>query len=187
MEACRTQIAEVIEIRPKILRDNRGYFVETFRADWFESTIAKIDFLQENQSLSEACGTIRGLHFQSNPHAQGKLVRCVAGAIFDVAVDIRHGSPTFGQWAAATLTAEDGNQLWIPAGFAHGFCTLVPATVVSYKVTSYYSREHDLGLAWNDPAVGIVWPDAAAPETLSAKDQVQPSLDALPWYFEVTA
>ena len=187
MKAFPTNIDGVVEIRPNMIRDHRGYFSETFRADWFAQNVASAEFVQENQSLSIAQGTIRGLHFQSAPFAQGKLVRCVAGAIFDVAVDIRHGSPTYGHWAAVTLTAQDGNQLWIPAGFAHGFCTLAEACVVSYKVTSYYSREHDLGLAWDDPAIGIRWPDAADPETLSPKDQVQPQLAALARYFEVDA
>lgn len=187
MESWQTQIAEVFEIRPKFLRDARGYFTETFRSDWFAENISDVEFVQENQSLSETCGTIRGLHFQSEPHAQGKLVRCVAGSIFDVAVDIRYNSPTFGQWVGVTLSAEQGNQLWIPSGFAHGFCTLEPASVVSYKVTAYYSREHDLGLAWNDPDVGIAWPGEANPATLSAKDQAQPSLANLPRYFEIDA
>nr|WP_026166909.1 dTDP-4-dehydrorhamnose 3,5-epimerase [Novosphingobium nitrogenifigens] len=178
-------ISDVVEIRPRILRDDRGYFVETFRANWFSSEVAPVEFVQENQSLSMAQGTIRGLHFQSEPFAQGKLVRCVEGAIFDVAVDLRHGSPTYGQWAGATLTAQDCNQLWIPSGFAHGFCTLVPQTVVAYKVTAYYSRENDLGLAWDDPDVNVAWPDVADPTKLSAKDQVQPRLADLPSYFEV--
>ena len=187
MEAVKTSMPDVVEVRPKLLGDHRGYFVETFRADWFAKTIADVEFVQENQSFTLSAGTIRGLHFQSDPFAQGKLVRCVSGAIFDVAVDLRHGSPSFGQWTAVTLTADSCNQLWIPAGFAHGFCTLVPSSVVAYKVTAYYAREHDLGLCWNDPDIAIAWPDNADPSLLSAKDQIQPKLADLPCYFKVPA
>lgn len=165
-----------LEIKPVLHGDARGYFAELFREDTFRTHTSEVAFVQENQSLSAKAGTIRGLHFQTPPMAQGKLVRCVAGAIFDVAVDIRYGSPTYGQWVAAELTAEKLNQLWVPAGFAHGFCTLVPETVVAYKVTSYYSPENDKGLAWDDPAIGIVWPTAADAGTLSDKDRVQPRL-----------
>lgn len=184
MEAKPLPIDSLVEIQPKLLGDARGYFAETFRQNWFDAHVADVNFVQENQSLSSAVGTIRGLHFQSHPHAQGKLVRCVQGAIFDVAVDIRQGSPTFGQWAGVTLSAESCNQLWIPEGFAHGFCTLVPDCIVSYKVTGYYSRDHDLGLSWNDPDIGIAWPAEADAGTLSAKDQTQPTLSALPHYFD---
>ena len=133
--------------------------------------------------MSAAVGTVRGLHFQTAPFAQGKLVRCAAGALLDVAVDIRHGSPTYGHWVSVELSASNGRQLWVPPGFAHGFCTLTPATVISYKVTAFYSAEHDTGLAWNDPAVAVEWPDLAEPDTLSAKDRVQPKLAELPAHF----
>jgi dTDP-4-dehydrorhamnose 3,5-epimerase len=142
-----------------------------------------VSFVQDNQSYSATPGTLRGLHFQTPPRAQGKLVRCLAGAVFDVAVDLRHGSPTFGQWAGVELTAARLNALWVPAGFAHGFCTLVPDSVITYKVTDYYSPADDRGLAWDDPALGITWPDCADPETLSAKDRVQPRLADLPPVF----
>ena len=142
-------------------------------------------FVQENQSLSAKVGTIRGLHFQTNPMAQGKLVRCTQGAIFDVAVDIRHDSPSFGKWVGVELTPEKCNQLWIPAGFAHGFSTLEPDSVVTYKVTNYYSPENDKGLAWNDPQIGIVWPENADAETLSGKDRIQPRLADLPPVFSI--
>lgn len=168
---------------PRRLGDERGYFAETFRADTFAQHCGNATFVQDNESLSAKVGTLRGLHFQSEPHPQGKLVRCTAGALFDVAVDIRRGSPTYGQWIGETLTPENGKQLWVPAGFAHGFCTLKPDTVISYKVTGYYSAECDKGLAWNDSAIGIEWPDVAAPETLSAKDCKQPLLADLPAYF----
>jgi dTDP-4-dehydrorhamnose 3,5-epimerase len=168
---------------PRHLGDERGYFAETFRADIFASQCGNYTFVQDNESLSAVAGTVRGLHFQSGPHEQGKLVRCTAGALFDVAVDIRHGSPTFGCWIGERLTPENGRQLWVPPGFAHGFCSLVPNTVIAYKVTDYYSPECDKGLRWDDPAIGISWPEIADPETLSAKDRRQPSLSELPGYF----
>jgi len=172
-------------ITPKRHGDARGYFAETFRADAFAKAAGSVNFIQENQSLSAQTGTIRGLHFQTRPFAQGKLVRCIAGAIFDVAVDLRHDSPHFGAWVSAELTAENGKQLWVPAGFAHGFCTLAPDTAVVYKVTAYYSAEHDAGVAWNDTDIGITWPALADPATLSAKDVRQPALRDLPPLFHL--
>lgn len=168
---------------PRHIGDERGYFAETFRADFFAEHIGDVAFAQDNESLSAKVGTVRGLHFQSDPHAQGKLVRCTAGALFDVAMDIRQGSPTYGQWVAETLTPANGRQLWVPPGFAHGFCSLEPNTVICYKVTDYYSAECDKGVAWDDPAIGISWPDIADPETLSPKDREQPLLADLPAYF----
>lgn len=169
---------------PRHIGDERGYFAETFRADIFAGHCGDFTFIQDNESLSVKEGTVRGLHFQTEPHAQGKLVRCTAGALFDVAVDIRHGSPTFGQWIGETLTPDNGRQLWVPPGFAHGFCTLVPDTVIAYKVAgSYYSAECDKGLRWNDVAIGIAWPEVADPATLSPKDQRQPGLGELPTLF----
>ncbi|MEC3948372.1 dTDP-4-dehydrorhamnose 3,5-epimerase [Sphingobium sp. HWE2-09] len=177
-------IAGVALLTPRHIGDERGYFAETFRADLFADRIGTFDFVQDNELRSARVGTIRGLHFQSDPHAQGKLVRCTAGALFDVAVDIRQGSPTYGQWVAETLTPDNGKQLWVPPGFAHGFCSLEPDTVIAYKVSGgYYSVACDKGLAWNDPAIGIVWPDVADADTLSAKDRVQPLLADLPAYF----
>lgn len=177
------EITGLLGIHPQRRGDERGYFAETFRADLFQQTAGKFDFVQENESLSAKVGTIRGLHFQLDPFAQGKLVRCVAGALLDVAVDIRNGSPTFGRWVAIELSPENGRQLWVPPGFAHGFCTLLPNTVLAYKVTAFYDHSSDKGVAWDDPAIGIEWPSLADPETLSAKDRVQPSLDELPPYF----
>lgn len=174
-----------LEITPAKHGDARGYFAELFREDAFLAHAGDIAFVQENQSLSATVGTIRGLHFQTNPMAQGKLVRCVAGAIFDVAVDLRYDSLTFGHWVGVELMADQLNQLWVPAGFAHGFCTLVPDTVVSYKVTNYYSPENDKGVLWNDPAIGITWPSVANAETLSGKDRVQPLLADLPSFFSL--
>lgn len=170
-------------IAPRHIGDERGYFAEIFRADRFAQVCGNWTFVQDNESRSAKAGTVRGLHFQSAPHAQGKLVRCTAGALFDVAVDIRRGSPTYGQWVGEILTPENGKQLWVPPGFAHGFCSLEADTVICYKVTDYYSAECDKGLAWDDPAIGVTWPDLADPETLSGKDRVQPSLADLPEYF----
>jgi dTDP-4-dehydrorhamnose 3,5-epimerase len=176
----RTALAEVFELQSIRHGDDRGYFSEIFRQTVFDDVVGQVAFVQENESLSDRAGTVRGLHFQLNPFAQGKLVRCLTGAIYDVAVDLRAGSRTQGRWVAATLTAERGNQLWIPAGFAHGFCTLLPGTRVCYKVTAYYSPEHDRGLAWDDPDIGIAWPEIADSDTLSGKDRLQPRLADLP-------
>ena len=179
-------IPMLLEITPKRHGDERGYFTELFRQRDFDAHAGPTVFVQENESLSAKVGTIRGLHFQTDPHAQGKLVRCTAGAIFDVAVDLRTGSPTYGQWKAVELSPTKGNLFWIPAGFAHGFCTLEPDTVVNYKVTSYYAPECDKGVRWDDPAIGIDWPSLADPDTLSAKDRVQPLLADLPVCFSMT-
>lgn len=183
MEVLSVDLPGVKILVPRHIGDERGYFAETFRTDLFAEHVGNFTFMQDNESLSVRKGTIRGLHFQSEPHAQGKLVRCTAGALFDVVVDIRHGSPTFGQWAAETLTPENGKQLWVPPGFAHGFCSLEPNTVICYKVTAYYSADCDKGLRWDDPAIGIDWPDAANPDTLSSKDRQLPLLADLPDYF----
>ncbi|WP_430259392.1 dTDP-4-dehydrorhamnose 3,5-epimerase [Neorhizobium sp. IRS_2294] len=171
-----TAISGLVIIQPTRFGDSRGYFSETFRADYFKKNVGPWEFTQDNQSLSAELGTIRGLHFQLHPRAQGKLVRCLAGSILDVAVDIRTGSPTYGQHVKAELTADNGHQLWVPPGFAHGFCTLEPNSIISYKVTDYYSPEHDRGLLWNDPELGIEWPVDAEAAVLSAKDKVQPRL-----------
>jgi len=177
-------IPGIMLIIPRHIGDERGYFSETFRADFFGGHVGDYTFVQENESLSAQVGTIRGLHFQIQPHAQGKLVRCTSGAVFDVAVDIRHGSPTYGHWISELLTPENGKQLWMPPGFAHGFCSLEPDSVIAYKVAcSYYDLECDKGLAWDDPAIGIRWPDVADTQTLSTKDQQQPLLTDLPAYF----
>ena len=183
MDLRRLDIPEACEIVPARHGDERGYFAELFRDRWFRENVADLSFVQENQSLSSAAGTVRGLHFQSDPFVQGKLVRCVRGAIFDVAVDMRKGSPSYGRWVAVELTEERCNQIWVPPGFAHGFCSLVPDCVVAYKVTAYYSRENDHGFAWDDPDVGVEWPDVAAPGLLSAKDRDAPRLRDLPTYF----
>lgn len=176
MKLERLAIPEIVKITPARFGDARGYFSEVFKDEWFRKNVSDSTFIQDNQSLSSTVGTVRGLHFQLDPFAQGKLVRCTAGAIFDVAVDIRVGSPTFGRWVGVELTPENGDQLWIPPGFAHGFATLVPDSVIFYKVTAPYSAAHDRGLLWNDPEIGIDWPLETGQAVLSDKDKVQPRL-----------
>lgn len=166
-------------ILPKIIGDDRGVFMESFKDVWFRENVENVTFVQDNQSLSREVGTIRGLHYQTEPFPQGKLVRCLKGAIFDVAVDIRPDSPNFGRWVGKTLTAAKGEQLWVPAGFAHGFCTLEPDTEVFYKVTSPYSAPNDAGIAFDDPDIGIDWPIDGHKAILSVKDKNQPALVSL--------
>jgi dTDP-4-dehydrorhamnose 3,5-epimerase len=174
-----------LEIIPRKIEDERGYFSEIFRLDSFAQRVPGVEFVQDNQSLSVRTGTIRGLHFQTHPAAQGKLVRCLAGRLLDVAVDLRNGSPTFGRWLSVVLSPNQNNQLWVPVGFGHGFCTLEPNTIIGYRVTSYYSVENDKGVAWDDPEIGVQWPQEADPDTLSAKDRHQPRLADLPAYFSM--
>ena len=183
MEFRDFEIRGPLEILPRKIEDERGYFAETFRVSLFSDRVPHGQFVQDNQSLSVVPGTIRGLHFQSNPKSQGKLVRCTSGRLFDVAVDIRSDSPTYGQWVSVVLSPEKLNQLWVPVGFAHGFCTLEPNTVISYRVTNYYSPEHDLGVRWDDPDIAVEWPDIANPDTLSKRDGQQPSLADLRAHF----
>ena len=185
MKVEQLAIPDVKLIRPRIHRDDRGFFSETFNAKVMAEAGIAASFVQDNHSLSSATGVVRGLHFQIPPHAQGKLVRVTKGAILDVAVDIRHGSATFGRHVSAILSAENWLQLWIPIGFAHGFCTLEPATEVQYKVTDYYAPECDRGLLWSDPALGIKWPVGPDAAQLSEKDRRQPTLDELPPIFQV--
>jgi dTDP-4-dehydrorhamnose 3,5-epimerase len=172
-----SSIPPVQRVRPKRFGDSRGWFTEVYSVPAFEKLGITCTFVQDNHSLSVPAFTLRGLHFQTPPRGQDKLVRCVRGAIFDVAVDIRKGSPTYGQWVGAELSAENGHQLFIPIGFAHGFVTLEDNCEVSYKCSDTYAPESDGGIRWDDPAIGIDWPMPAgtAPE-LSAKDAVQPLL-----------
>lgn len=166
---------EAFLFEPSVYRDNRGFFMESYSKDKFkELTGQDITFLQDNHSLSKEAGVIRGLHYQKFPMEQSKLVRVTSGAIYDVIVDIRTSSPTFGQWAYAILSNENNRQLFVPKGFAHGFCTLVPDTEVQYKVDACYSPEHDRGILWNDPFLNIDWP--ASTPVLSNKDQIHPLL-----------
>ena|SRR5690348_2886717 len=174
-----------IEIVPRKIEDERGYFSEIFRLNTFSERAPGVDFVQDNQSLSTRTGTIRGIHFQSHPAAQGKLVRCLAGRLLDVAVDLRTDSPNYGRWISVVLSPVSNNQLWVPVGFGHAFCTLEPNSVISYRVTSYYSAEHDKGVAWDDPDIGVEWPEVADPDTLSPKDRRQPRLGELPAYFSM--
>jgi dTDP-4-dehydrorhamnose 3,5-epimerase len=177
-------LPEVKLIRASRFPDQRGYFTETYARRNFHSVGITGEFVQDNQSLSFASGTIRGLHFQAPPFAQAKLVRVLRGRILDVAVDLRRSSPHYGMHVAVELNAEDGSQLFIPAGFAHGFCTLVNNTEVMYKVDSYYSASHDRGINWADPALGIRWPIKESEATISDKDRALPILRALGTYFE---
>lgn len=170
------EIPGVFLMTPTKFGDTRGYFMETFRQELFDQHVGGFEFVQDNQSLSAEVGTVRGLHFQVEPKAQGKLVRCIAGALFDVAVDIRTDSHTYGRHVSVELTAENAKQLWVPPGFAHGFCTLASNTEISYKVTQYYSAEHDHGVLWIDPALGIDWPVSPENAIVSEKDRRQPRL-----------
>ena len=166
-------------ITPNKIGDNRGFFMEAFKDAWFRENVADVTFVQDNQSLSAQKNTIRGLHYQKAPFGQGKLVRVLKGAIFDVAVDIRPNSPTFGQWVGETLSAQNANQLWIPDGFLHGFCTLTDDCEVFYKVTNPYSYECDAGIAFDDEEIGIKWPIDISQAILSDKDKKQPKLSSL--------
>ena len=163
-------------IRPKRFGDERGWFSETFNRERYAALGVDVAFVQDNHSMSRDVGTLRGLHWQAPPHGQDKLIRCVAGAIWDVAVDARAGSPTFGRWVAAELNAENGHQLFVPIGFAHGFVTLRPNTEVEYKVSALYAPTAEGGVIWNDPALGLPWPLGGVIPTLSAKDEVLPPL-----------
>ncbi len=183
MRCERLAIPEVVLVEPGIARDARGSFSEAYVARELEAFGIHAHFVQENHSLSIAHATVRGLHFQISPHAQDKLVRVVRGAVFDVAVDIRIGSPTFGKHVAAILSAENRQQMWIPRGFAHGFCTLEADTEVLYKVSDYYDRALDRGLRWNDPDLLIQWPIASGDAVLSAKDRCLPRFAQLAPHF----
>lgn len=183
MDIVSLAIPDVKIIRPKKFGDHRGFFSETYSKRAFEAAGLHYEFVQDNQSLSAEVGTVRGLHFQLPPFAQDKLVRVTRGAILDVAVDIRRDSPTRGQHVSAVVSAAEWNQILVPIGFAHGFCTLEPDTEVIYKVTNFYSPEHDRGLLWNDPELGIDWPVAADRAMLSDKDRIHPRLaDLTDWF-----
>jgi len=169
----KTAIPDVLIFEPKVFGDERGFFMESFNQQTFESAVGRnVQFVQDNHSKSSK-GVLRGLHFQLAPYAQGKLVRCVAGEVFDVAVDIRKSSPTFGKWIGVNLSEQNKRQLWIPEGFAHGFLVLSETAEFLYKTTNYYAPEFDRGIKWNDPTLSIKWPDEGD-FNLSAKDLVQP-------------
>jgi len=172
-------LAEVLLITPQRHGDARGWFAETWSTRLMAEAGLQHPFVQDNQAFNARAGTVRGLHFQKAPHAQGKLVRVLRGAIYDVAVDVRPGSPTYGRWVAAELTAESGEQLFVPRGFAHGYCTLREDTELFYKVDGHYAPELEGGVAWDDPALAIPWPLAGEP-VLSDKDRKLPRLSDLP-------
>jgi len=174
LEVERLAISDVKILRPRRSVDSRGFFSETYNKKLLAEAGIELDFVQDNHAFSGAAGTVRGLHFQGQPFAQDKLVRVVSGRIFDVAVDLRRSSPTFGKWVAAEISARDWNQILVPIGFAHGLCTLESDTEVIYKVTNYYSAQHDFGLRWNDPDLGIAWPFSEDQVHLSPKDREQP-------------
>jgi dTDP-4-dehydrorhamnose 3,5-epimerase len=169
-------IPDVVLITPRRYADARGYFIETYRASAFAELGIAATFVQDNQSMSVACGTLRGLHFQRPPRAQAKLIRVLKGAIFDVAVDLRRGSRTYGAWVGARLSADGGEQLFVPRGFAHGFCTLEPATEVVYKCDEYYAAEHEGGIHFADPLLAIDWPIEGNEAVLSDRDRALPAL-----------
>jgi dTDP-4-dehydrorhamnose 3,5-epimerase len=183
-DAQASDIADVKIITPVAFSDARGWFCETYSEARFRDLGIDCGFVQDNQSLSREVGTIRGLHFQTAPRAQAKLVRVLRGRIFDVAVDLRRSRPTFGQWMAIEISADDRKQIFVPAGFAHGFCTLEPDTEILYKVSDFYSPEHDKGIAWDDPDLGIPWPVRPDKATLSDKDRRLPRLASMPTLFE---
>lgn len=171
MKAKRLSIPDVLLLEPKVFGDERGFFFESYNRHSFrEATGIDVDFVQDNHSRSVK-GVLRGLHYQLPPKAQGKLVRVVFGEVFDVAVDIRKGSPTFGKWVGEVLSAENKRQMWIPSGFAHGFVTLSESAEFLYKTTDYYSPQHERCIRWDDAAIGVAWPLTGAP-TLSGKDVV---------------
>lgn len=174
MNIKETKFQGVYILEPKVFNDKRGYFLESYNKRLLERLGIKIDFIQDNHSFSKNAGVLRGLHYQLEPKAQTKLIRVCTGAIFDVIVDIRKNSETFGSWISVLLTEENRRQVLIPKGFAHGFCTLVPNTNVIYKVDEYYNSNFDRGVLWNDPNIGIDWP--VSMPTLSEKDRALPLL-----------
>ncbi len=183
MEIIETDIAGVVILEPRLFRDARGYFFESFSQRVFEERVCRTKFVQDNESRS-SYGVLRGLHFQKPPHAQSKLVRVISGAVLDVAVDIRRGSPTFGRHVAVELSGENHRQLFIPRGFAHGFAVLSEEVVFQYKCDNYYAPQSEGALAWNDPALGIDWRIPTGDVLLSDKDQKHPFLEEAPELFD---
>ena len=184
----QTENMETLLIKPRRHSDHRGFFAETYSRKKFSEKGISTEFVQDNQSMSSKVGTLRGLHFQTPPHAQAKLIRCGRGAFFDVAVDIRKGSPTYGKWTGYDLTAVNGYQLYIPIGFAHGFVTLEPDTEVVYKCSDYYFPENEGSVLWNDPEIGVDWP-LKQKVVLSEKDKNSPLLKdfSTPFIFRVNS
>lgn len=184
MKFIPTRIPDVVIIEPQVFGDARGYFVETFRQDRFEAAVGfKTNFIQDNESKSSR-GVLRGLHYQLPPYAQSKLVRVIEGSVLDVAVDIRAGSPTFGRYVSCELTGENKRQLFIPRGFAHGFVVTSATAIFAYKVDNYYAPDHDRGIAYNDPEIGIDWGIGERDLVLSEKDRQQPLLKDVTQLFD---
>ena len=176
MQVRETEIAEIKIIEPKRFGDERGFFSETYNSAALSAAGIDETFVQDNHSLSREVGVVRGLHFQTPPYAQAKLLRVVRGAVFDVVVDLRRDSPTYKQHVSWVISAKDWNQIFVPVGFAHGFCTLEPDTEVLYKVSALYAPDHEGGVQWNDPDLGIDWPVEPGKAVLSDKDRALPRL-----------
>lgn len=183
MEVIETGIEGVVIIEPRIFNDERGYFYESFSQREFEEKVCRTVFVQDNQSKS-SYGVVRGLHFQKPPHSQSKLVRCIKGAVLDVAVDIRKGSPTFGKYVAVELTEDNHRQFFIPRGFAHGFAVLSDEAVFQYKCDSFYCKESEGAIAWNDPGIGIDWRIPADKVILSEKDRLSKEIATAEYLFD---
>jgi len=182
MQVTRTALPAVLILQPKVFGDERGFFFESFNQRAFDEAVGQhVEFVQDNHSRSQR-GVLRGLHYQLPPHAQGKLVRVISGRVFDVAVDMRRGSATFGRWAGTELTATAHQQLWIPAGFAHGFLVLSESADFLYKTTDYYAPAAEGSVRWDDPRLGIEWPDPGVPIQLSDKDSGAPAFAEAPTF-----
>lgn len=174
MKVIPTAIAEVLVLEPKVFGDDRGFFMESFNQRAFNEAVGyDVNFVQDNHSRSVR-GVLRGLHYQLPPHAQGKLVRVVSGAVFDVAVDMRRSSPTFGRWVGTELSAANNKQMWVPPGFAHGFLVLSESCDFLYKTTDYYAAASEGAVRWDDPTIGVSWPETGVPVQLSGKDKAAP-------------
>lgn len=183
MEVIKTEIDGVVIIEPRIFKDDRGYFYESFSQREFEEKVCQTTFVQDNQSKS-SYGVLRGLHFQKPPYSQSKLVRCIKGAVLDVAVDIRKGSPTFGKYVAVELTEDNHRQFFVPRGFAHGFAVLTPEAVFQYKCDNFYNKESEGSVAWNDPQLAIDWRIPADKVLLSEKDKLSKNIADADYLFD---
>ena len=183
MEVIKTDIEGVVIIEPRIFKDDRGYFYESFSQREFEENVCRTTFVQDNQSKS-SYGVLRGLHFQKPPYCQSKLVRCIKGAVLDVAVDIRKGSPTFGKYVAVELSEENHRQFFVPRGFAHGFAVLTPEAVFQYKCDNFYNKESEGSVAWNDPQLAIDWRIPADKVLLSQKDKLSKNIAEAEYLFD---
>ena len=182
MNVIKTEIPDVLIFEPKVFSDERGFFFESFNQKVFEEAVGrKVEFVQDNHSKSSK-GVLRGLHYQLEPYAQAKLVRCMVGEVFDVAVDIRKSSPTFGKWVGVNLSAENKHQLWIPEGFAHGFLVLSNTAEVLYKTNNYYNKENERNIIWNDNTIDIDWPELNINVILSTKDKCASHINKIDYF-----